>query len=71
MIRESSGGSGVITAVNNYSYNGDLEMFPNINILSNMPDYKCIDFLSDLFKMYICSRNKFRLTDDYLFQIIN
>ena len=52
MIRESSGGSGVITAVNNYTYNGNLEVFPNINIQSNMPDYKCIDFLSDLFKMY-------------------
>lgn len=40
-----------------YSYNNNEEVVPrrildNINASGLMPDYKCIDFLSDMFKLY-------------------
>lgn len=52
ITKQSSGISGVNNSYNTYTYNGNLQLVNNINLTSNMPDYKNIDFLSDLFKLY-------------------
>ena len=50
-------GGGVQSITSSYGvsseqYANPLEVIENLNASGLMPDYKCIDFLSDLFKMY-------------------